>query len=129
MVSMHEEDPDEADSDHEYEPLEVDRADESRIRAEAGAFDDVDPLDVEEGGDGPEQMFPSRDETRVQEDELQGMLEESVNRDPEALAMDMARRHDPDARKDFTPEAWQRLDRSTELRPDDLDTEDLSDRI
>lgn len=114
-----ESDPYKADSDKEYAALEADQV-------EAG--DTVDPDVVVAPGlveGAPEQAYPAAEETARRERELQSMLEESINRDPEALAADQARRHSDDPLGDLTPEARRALDRTPEFRTDDFDDEDL----
>jgi hypothetical protein len=115
------EDPYEADSEHEYAALEADEV-EAGDRIDDGVI--MAPQLVE---DAPEQGYPDLSETLEEEQELREMLRESVNRDPEALAADQSRRRSADPLGDLTPQARELFERTTEIRADDLDMEDLAD--
>lgn len=108
--------------------LEADVADERTIRQQAEAFDDIDMNVVNAGDDGVERAYPSAAQTRERQEELTDMLDESVNRDPEALASDEARIHSPHPEGGLTPSAMRFFDKTTELTPDDFDGEDLIDQ-
>src|SRR4051812_8288178 len=116
MVSQN--DPYERDSDREYAALEADRAAERTVQQEAKRFDDVDMTIIGSGDDQPEDMYPMTAEIARREEELMEMLDESVNRDPEALAADQARRHSDDPEGDLSPAAREFFDRTTEFRAD-----------
>lgn len=115
------EDPYAADSDTEYEALEADRINEGE------SLDDeaMTARDVTEAA--PERAYPDAEETAAQSDELRAMLQGSVNRDPESQAADQSRRRSDDPKGDLSPEARRLFDRTTEIRADDLDMEDLTD--
>jgi len=117
------EDPYEADSDKEYEPLEADRLEEE----EAGISPDT-AIRAAETETGAGQAFPSPDETAARSRELREMLRESVNRDPEVLAADQSRLHSDDLLSGINAAGRRLLERTTEFEADDFDDEDLMDQ-
>jgi hypothetical protein len=120
-----EEDPYEADSDHEYESLETDATDEDDVRAQAEEFEDVDQTRVFQGDDDVELAAPPPVEDRERIQDLEDRLDDVSFRDPEAIAADDARRHA------IHPDALQApLDRMMDRTPfdtDDLEMEALLD--
>jgi hypothetical protein len=127
-------DPYERDSDHEYAALEADRARERTVRRDAERFDTLDMEHTLAGDDDVELAAPSASETRRGLEALGRALDGSVDRDPEALAIEHARRaaldRDLDEGSGPEDELQARLDRMmdrTPLSADDLDTEAIMD--
>lgn len=114
-------DPYAADSDHEYVALEADGVDAGDV-----IDDEVisAPALVEPA---PEDAFESAQGTADRERELREMLQDSINRDPEALAADQARRRSRDPQGDLSEEGRRLFENTTEITADDLDMEDLTD--
>lgn len=127
-------DPYEADSDHEYSALEADAADEARLAEDADRFEAIDTMAVQPGEDAPEQAAPRPIETAVQLRQLQTRVEESVDRDPEAVAANQARVRALESGVDDDyapldepqPPLEDFMDR-TPLTTDGIDTEELLD--
>lgn len=125
MVSKRE--PYRHDEDEQYEALEADAGEDNDVRDEADEYSGVDPEAMYAEDEEFEDAYPSAAQTRARTEELDRMLDESVNRDPEALAADQARRHSKSPEGDLSPEGRKLFDRTTEFRQDDFDTEDIKD--
>jgi hypothetical protein len=124
MVSV---DPYERDSDHDYEALEADRAREKTVRRDADRFSSIDQHALDRGDEEVEVAAPTPAETDDRLDEIDHVLENSVDRDPESIAAAAARRHALE--QDELQEPLERMmDRTTELGPDELDTEAIVER-
>jgi hypothetical protein len=123
--TLFEEDPYAADSDHEYEPLETDAADDDDVRAQADEFEDVDQTRVFQGDDDVELAAPPPAADRERIEDLEDRLSEVTFRDPEAIASDDARRHavEPDA----IEKPLERMMDRTPFTADELEMEALLD--
>lgn len=126
-------DPYDADSDKEYAPLEADRIPAPPAGGESPRDIIDEAVDAnlfsEDNSDDPEDAYPSRNATGQQETQLREMLRESINRDPETLAAELARRRSADPESMLTREARTALDRAPEMPDDTFDTEDVENLI
>lgn len=118
-------DPYDVDSDHEYEALEADAAEDDDVRAQADEFADIDMTRVLAGDDDVELAAPPSAEDRARLAGLEGRLDEVTFRDPESIAADDARRHavHPDALE----APLERMMDRTPLTADELEMEELLD--
>jgi hypothetical protein len=124
-------DPYARDSDKEYAPLEADRVGGTK-RGRRGDDEGVEmapdaTLLAGDNEDDPEEAYESPEETARRERTLDAMLDDAVNRDPEALAADEALIHSGEPAGDLTPKARRAFYRTVDLSPDDLDDEDLAE--
>ncbi|HXK33682.1 MAG TPA: hypothetical protein VNM91_06710 [Dehalococcoidia bacterium] len=126
-------DPYEADSDHEYEPLEAERASEDDVIEQAQRFGAVDATTFDDTGDEDvESGAPGRTATRERLEDLNDALEASEDGDPESLSMREARRNavPPPEELDPPDELQEPLDRMMDRTPvsaEDMDTESAID--
>lgn len=126
-------DPYEADSDHEYEPLEAERASDSDVREQAERFGAVDATAFDDTGDEDvESGAPGRTATGERLGDLNDALEASQDADPESLSMREARRNavPPPEELDTPDELQEPLDRMMDRTPvsaEDMDTESAID--
>lgn len=120
-------DPYDADSDHEYAPLEAERATEEDVIKQALEFEDVDAtLFPDTGDENVETAAPGRAVIRERLEDLDEALDESEDGDPESLSMREARRNSTEP-PDELQEPLERMMDRTPLRPEDLDTESMID--
>lgn len=129
-------DPYERDSDHEYSSLEADAADDDAGAVQqAQRFDAIDATEFPDTADEDvESMAPGRTETRQRLDAINQRLDDSVDRDPESISMNEARRTRARTPDELDPqdELQQPLDRMMDRTPmttDDLDTEAVMDTM
>jgi hypothetical protein len=124
MVSV---DPYERDSDHEYEALEAEQAREKTVRRDADRFSGIDQNALDRGDEKIEVAAPTPAETDDRLDEIDQVLENSADRDPESISSAAARRHalEPD---ELQKPLERMMEHTTELGPDELDTEAILER-
>jgi hypothetical protein len=126
-------DPYEADSDHEYEPLEAERASDSDVREQAERFGAVDATTFDDTGDEDvESGAPGRTATRERLQDLDDALEASEDGDPESLSMREARRNAVPPPEELDPpdelqEPLERMMDRTPMSAEDMDTESAID--